>query len=83
MSRSYKKVNKVTICCVSLRRMRKWKHHSTKHRRVVEKRMLYVDDDGNYQDDKCYKFKYQHDMATNDWTGPHDGYVKYFGKTRK
>ena len=83
MSRSYKKVNKVSMCLVSLRRMRKWKHDSTKHRRAVEKRMLYVDNDGNYQDDNCYKFKYQRDVTTNDWNGPHDGYRRYFGKARK
>lgn len=77
MSRSYRKVCKRPICCVSENGIRKWKHLSTKHRRAVEKAQMngiYEDEDG-FDEESCFSIKYQKDRTTNDWSGPHDGWT--------
>lgn len=84
MAKSWKKINKFTFCRVSLQRMREWKHNSRKYRRAAEKRMVanIKEIDGELDCD-YYPFKYQVHRTTNDWNGPHDGYIRTFKKTRK
>lgn len=83
MSRSIKKHFKGTLCCVSLKTWRKWKKDCSQLRRHRQKqalrnsKVLTLEDAED--DETFYPEKFQHDMKdTNDWSGPHDGFVRFY-----
>lgn len=83
MSRSYRKVAKLPICCVGHKGMKRWKENSRRGRRAREKEQMngiVVDEEG-YDEETCTPIKYQKDCSTNDWTGPHDGWRTYSPKS--
>ena len=83
MSRSYRKVAKLPVCCVGHKGIKKWKENSRRGRRAREKEQMngiVVDEEG-YDEETCTPIKYQKDRSTNDWTGPHDGWRTYSPKS--
>ena len=80
MSRSYRKVAKLPICCVGHKGMKRWKENS---RRAREKEQMngIVEDEEGFDEETCTPIKYQKDCSTNDWTGPHDGWRTYSPKS--
>lgn len=83
MSRSYRKVAKLPICCVGHKGMKRWKENSRRGRRAREKEQMngIVEDEEGFDEETCTPIKYQKDRSTNDWTGPHDGWRTYGPKS--
>lgn len=83
MSRSYRKVAKLPICCVGHKGMKRWKENSRRGRRAREKEQMngIVEDEEGFDEETCTPIKYQKDRSTNDWTGPHDGWYTYRPKS--
>ena len=83
MSRSYRKVAKLPICCVGHKGMKRWKENSRRGRRAREKEQMngIVEDEEGFDEETCTPIKYQKDCSTNDWTGPHDGWRTYSPKS--
>ena len=83
MSRSYRKVAKLPVCCVGHKGIKKWKKNSSRGRRAREKEQMngIVIDEEGYDEETCTPIKYQKDCSTNDWTGPHDGWRTYSPKS--
>ena len=79
MSRSYRKVAKRPCCCVSHKGMKKWKHDTKQQRRAREKAQMngIVEDEEGFDEETCTPIKYQHQKDMTDWSGPHDGWVRY------
>ena len=83
MSRSYRKVAKLPVCCVGHKGIKEWKKNSRRGRRAREKEQMngIVEDEEGFDEETCTPIKYQKDCSTNDWTGPHDGWRTYSPKS--
>lgn len=77
MSRSRKNFYKMTFCRVRHKEMTDWKNSCRRYRRRLCKHILHNNDIDVY-DEIFFPNKFQHDMKmTNDWFGPHDGYLRH------
>ena len=83
MSRSYRKVAKLPVCCVGHKGIKEWKHDTKQQRRAREKEQMngIVEDEEGFDEETCTPIKYQKVKDMNDWAGPHDGWRTYSPKS--